>query len=135
MSLLTAFTHVVLGLSTPLTFYNHLHTSPFPVILIFPQHMTHPSQPTSPHTSSISLIPGLFLSSALVFLSLSDTPHTSNHSHFCFTESSYLLSICCPGFTSIQHCTSYTCCINPAFQSQWYLGSYLWVAPASPKPG
>ena len=34
MSLSTAFTHVILGLPTPLTFYNHLHTSPYPVILI-----------------------------------------------------------------------------------------------------
>ena len=42
-----------------------------------------------------------------------------------------MLSVCCPGFTSIQHCTSYTWCINPAFQSQCYIliSQHTWQFP------
>ena len=76
MSLSTAFTHVILGLPTPL-----LPSITISILLLTQSSLSFLS--TWPiHlnllrliTSSISLIPRLFLSSALVFLSLSDTPH------------------------------------------------------------
>src|SRR5271169_775689 len=70
-------------------------------------------------TSDTSSMPKLFLNSTADFLSFSDTPHM-HHIIILSVLSNFGISstfIGQLGFTSINHHTLHTCCINLSFQS------------------
>ena len=101
--------HLFLGLSfTPLP-------STCSVTILFIQHklslLAKPPQPVLLHDFS-NVINCQHAPHTLLFLSLKLTPVPSQYPHFTPLYFPYILYLCWPCLTAIQHCMSYACCID-----------------------
>ena len=98
-----------------ITIYLQCLNSLYPTQLISPLNMTKPPQPVSSHDFSNVINCQHAPHTLITFLSLKHSCHLSQRPHFTPLHFPYIIYLCWPCLTPIQHCRSYACCIDNSF--------------------
>ena len=113
---------LISSFNTSLHLFLGLPFTPLPstcsVSILFIQHNSSLLSTWPNHLSlfhCMTAIANILLTHSLLFLSLNSLCHPSQHPHFTPLYFPYILYLCWPCLTVIQHCRSYVCCIDNSF--------------------